>query len=680
MSGRTVCAVIPAAGKGSRLGLDVPKILVPVSGDRTVWHLLHERLSVWCDHIQVVVAPAAYDRFAAVVAADPRFRDVSVSVQEHPVGMGDAIFGSRPHWSSFDTIVVVWGDQVNLSASTVQRVLSTHGGVDQSRCTLPLVRDPRPYVEYRFASDGALVEVLQSREGAVCRPDGLADVGVFCLSTAGLAAAWCGYVAEQEVGRATGEVNFLPFLPYLSTVCGWPVRVVPVDDPVEARGINTPEDLDFARRLHTDDGVPEPVDRPARVALVCSELPPNVFGGLGRYIERVMRHYEGGVVAVDVFGLNVPVRGPTRERCGAVTVHRLAPRRWGRRAPRSVPAEPVWFQRLCLGLRYLTFNLEVTARILTSDRGRDGSVVAVHDWMGCVTGILCRVFGKTVVFHVHSNDVTIHTTWRDRGVVPWAIAILETTQALLAHRVVVPTSTMRDMLVARGWKARKIDVIAHGYDDPDIAAIARLGTDETATLRADIADRYLDTPAQPLLVYAGRLAPMKGVFTLLEAMALLPGSGVDPMLLLIGNESPHANENAAVRDQIDRLDLRARVIPFFRFLDSADLYGHFLAADVCVFPSSYEPFGLVAVEAMALARPVVLGRGYAPEIAGHADRLTLQCTTDAPRELADLLHRALTDSDWSSTAPARAQRYVRQRFTWARTGRATLRTYADARA
>src|SRR5690606_39874259 len=50
------------------------------------------------------------------------------------------------------------------------------------------------------------------------------------------------------------------------------------------------------------------------------------------------------------------------------------------------------------------FNVRVAARILRSG-GRAGAVVAVHDWMGAVAGILCRVLGRTpVVFHVHTCE------------------------------------------------------------------------------------------------------------------------------------------------------------------------------------------------------------------------------------------------------------------------------------
>ncbi|MBQ0906738.1 hypothetical protein [Micromonospora sp. U21] len=90
-----------------------------------------------------------------------------------------------------------------------------------------------PYVEYVFA--GAHLDRIQSvREGDRCRPGGLSDVGIFCLSTTDLAGDWMRYVARPQIGSRTGEVNFLPFLAYLTREKGWAMNVVPVDDENEA--------------------------------------------------------------------------------------------------------------------------------------------------------------------------------------------------------------------------------------------------------------------------------------------------------------------------------------------------------------------------------------------------------------------------------------------------------------
>ncbi|MEV0753109.1 NTP transferase domain-containing protein [Streptosporangium sp. NPDC050280] len=244
-----VCAVIPAAGRGVRLGFGIPKIMVEIAGGVTVWHLLHRRLRSRTEHVHVVVSPEGEAPFRDLAAEEIGSGAVSVSVQDEPTGMGGAIFGAAPHWEPYGAILVVWGDQANLSSATVRRVVAAHreGGL-----TIPLVPMADPYVEYEVAGS-ALVRVRQSREGDECRPGGLSDVGVFCLGTDGLREEWTRYLRDAAPGAVTGEVNFLPFLPYLSQVADRPLTVVPVDDPGEARGINTQADLDFARRVYLRD-------------------------------------------------------------------------------------------------------------------------------------------------------------------------------------------------------------------------------------------------------------------------------------------------------------------------------------------------------------------------------------------------------------------------------------------
>ncbi|GAA3447353.1 NTP transferase domain-containing protein [Planomonospora venezuelensis] len=250
-----VCAVVPAAGQGSRLGLGIPKIMLEVAGGVTVWDLLRGRLAPWAEHVHVVLSPAGKAPFQRLAAEAIERGEVSVSVQEEPTGMGDAVFGAAvPYWADHDAILVVWGDQANLSSRTVGETVRAHRGSAAGggpALALPLVALPDPYVEYEYDEDSsALLRVRMSREGDECRPGGLSDVGVFCLSVDGLAQAWPRYLAAARTGTVTGEVNFLPFLPYLSRELGWRTTVVPVADPDEARGINTPADLEFTRRAY----------------------------------------------------------------------------------------------------------------------------------------------------------------------------------------------------------------------------------------------------------------------------------------------------------------------------------------------------------------------------------------------------------------------------------------------
>ena len=236
-----ICAVIPAAGRGTRLGADGPKILTPLTANDTIWSILYAKLAPLVDHIHLVLSPEGAAAFPPLPAS------VSTSIQPAPTGMGDAIFRGYDVWSKYDAVLVVWGDQVFVSADTLNRALAALSVPDR-HAVLPVTRMAVPYVEYVF--DGPrLTKVLQTREGDVTTPNGYSDVGTFLLSTGELKARWDAYLAQAPRGGGTGEINFLPFLPFLS-VRGWTVTPLEVADATEARGINTKDDLNFFQSLY----------------------------------------------------------------------------------------------------------------------------------------------------------------------------------------------------------------------------------------------------------------------------------------------------------------------------------------------------------------------------------------------------------------------------------------------
>ena len=239
-----VCALIPAAGRGSRLGFGGPKILAPIGEDCTVWTVLRDSVIPYAGHIHVVVSPAFYSLVENAVTAGLHGARVSAGIQERPLGMGDAIFGAGDRWKEFRQVLIVWGDQAGVSPETVGRTIRKHALGSGPRCTLPVVEMERPYVQYVFRN-GGLRNILQAREGAAVQARGFSDAGVFLLETEGLMDAWRQYRQIASAGAVTGEVNFLPFLVYLSQNCGWRFETVPVADATEARGINTPEDLRY---------------------------------------------------------------------------------------------------------------------------------------------------------------------------------------------------------------------------------------------------------------------------------------------------------------------------------------------------------------------------------------------------------------------------------------------------
>ncbi|MEU8175544.1 glycosyltransferase family 4 protein [Microbispora hainanensis] len=408
-----------------------------------------------------------------------------------------------------------------------------------------------------------------------------------------------------------------------------------------------------------------------RVYAVCSEVPPDVVGGLGRYAERIMDALRDAGAPVVVFGATARRgRAPRTERRGDVTLHRLPTPGYGRREGSGV-------RRLARIAGLLAFNVRAAARIMAAETGRTGAVVAVHDWMGCVAGILCRVLGRLpVVFHVHTREMNAQVGDPGRrSAYAVLLDLLETAQARTARLILVPSVRMRDDLAARGWPADRMVVVPHGFEEPGLLRLAGLPGGERDRVRAEVRRRYLPGGQGRLVVFAGRPSPHKGVGTLIRAVPRVVAEHGDARVVLIGAPAPQTGDAETVARLIERTRTRGHVVAGNRFVAPAEVFAHFLAADVCVFPSVYEPFGLVAVEAMALARPVVVGPGYSPEVVGDG---AVRCARDDPGELATALLRLLGDAEEADRLALRGAAYVRERYSWARTARRTLEAYAAA--
>jgi NDP-sugar pyrophosphorylase family protein len=200
----------------------------------------------WLDDIY----RAHVDRF--VVVAHPSFADeirrwgrregnVDVVEQPSPTGMLDAILLASPVVSQTapEWIWITWCDQIGVLPATVERLdQETASG---RAMVLPTVLRPDPYIHLQRDVDGHIVRVLHRREGDSMPPEGESDMGLFALSRDAFEHDLAQYSREAAIGDGTGERNFLPFIPWLSSRAT--VATFPSTDPMEALGVNTPEDL-----------------------------------------------------------------------------------------------------------------------------------------------------------------------------------------------------------------------------------------------------------------------------------------------------------------------------------------------------------------------------------------------------------------------------------------------------
>jgi bifunctional N-acetylglucosamine-1-phosphate-uridyltransferase/glucosamine-1-phosphate-acetyltransferase GlmU-like protein len=227
--------IIPAAGKGTRLGHDRPKVLYPVGG-KSILDWLLERFEPLTLETVLVVSPGG--RAILEEELERRGKPVRLAVQEEPVGMGDAVeVGLREVRTP--RVAVVWGDQVALRKVTVEAVMRLHEGKLEPVATFPLVERDEPYIHFERNEEGRITGLRQRRENDEMPARGDSDTGFFCFQTEALRE-----LLEEERrmggrGAGTGEFNFLPVL--VRAAARYPLVLTPqIMTMEETVGINTP--------------------------------------------------------------------------------------------------------------------------------------------------------------------------------------------------------------------------------------------------------------------------------------------------------------------------------------------------------------------------------------------------------------------------------------------------------
>jgi bifunctional UDP-N-acetylglucosamine pyrophosphorylase/glucosamine-1-phosphate N-acetyltransferase len=231
--------IIPAAGRGSRLGGGTPKPLVRVNGRPMLDHLA-DLYGALVDHIVLIAHPSFAPDIRAWADAHGR---VSVAEQEAPTGMLDAILLAGPAITERrpDVVWITWADQVGVLPATVARLAEVSAATPAPALALPTVRRRDPYTHFARDARGRLSRFLQRREGDPMPEEGESDMGLFSLTRPTFETDLHEYARGVQPGTGTGERNFVPFVPWLAQ--RREVVTFPCTHPTEAIGINTPEEL-----------------------------------------------------------------------------------------------------------------------------------------------------------------------------------------------------------------------------------------------------------------------------------------------------------------------------------------------------------------------------------------------------------------------------------------------------
>jgi glycogen(starch) synthase len=385
-----------------------------------------------------------------------------------------------------------------------------------------------------------------------------------------------------------------------------------------------------------------------RILMLSWEFPPRLVGGLGRHVDALTRGLVAAGHQVHVVSRAHP-DAPEEEHRGGLHVVRVDA------SPPLVPFDDLvpWV---------LAFNTSVLAAAARVLRDHAVDVVHAHDWLVASAGIgAAAVSGRPLVATVHATEYGRHQGHLP-GPMNRLIHGIEGWFVEHADRTLVCSTYMHEQVRSLfGVPEQQIETIPNGVAIDEFEPPAH----EVRALRRTLAD-----DATHLVLFAGRLEYEKGVQTVLHALERLTDR-VGAVRFLIAGVGTYSDE---LRRLVDELGLGHRV-HFTGFLEERALRLHYAAADVAVTPSLYEPFGLVATEAMACGTPVVVSdTGGLREIV--TDGTGLRFPPQDADQLADRIAEILTDPGLAERLVARGRERIRARYDWSDVAERTAKAYA----
>jgi glycogen(starch) synthase len=386
-----------------------------------------------------------------------------------------------------------------------------------------------------------------------------------------------------------------------------------------------------------------------RVLLLSWEYPPLIEGGLARHVRKLA---EG--LAAQGIEAHVLTRGmeesPQEEEVGGVCIHRV--REPGR--PTELGEFVAWVEHM---------NADMLAAGVELGDSFSFDAVHAHDWLVAVAGDhLARRFRCPLVATIHATEYGRHQGHVDTH--PQShIHSVEHWLANRADRLITCSAYMREHVCdVYGLEEEQVSVVPNGIDPSELAPVADL-----AALR-----RRFAAPEERLVLLVGRLVYEKGFQVALEA---LPGliERLGDVRFVVAGSGTHEEE---LRTLATALGLDGHGT-FLGWIGDDVLHSLYRIADLTVVPSIYEPFGLVALEAMASGCPcLVADTGGLREVVPH-ENVGLRFRSRDPESLGAVAERLLSDVELRERLVAEASEHVLG-FDWADVARQVADLYAES--
>ena len=398
----------------------------------------------------------------------------------------------------------------------------------------------------------------------------------------------------------------------------------------------------------TKENIERGENKPMKILMLTWEYPPRIVGGIARVVHDLSKRLikDGHDVTVVTYRDG---ELPYYENDKGVDVYRVD----------NYMIRP---NNFIDWIMQLNFNLVAKASEIIQKEGKF-DVIHAHDW-------LVANAAKTLK---HSFDIplvcTIHATeaGRNSGVHDETQRYINDTEWMLTYEsteVIVNSNFMKGHVQGLfGLPFDKIDVIPNGINLTNFNGIER----DYDFRRQYAADN------EKIILYMGRLVYEKGINHLISAMPKILDNYHDSKLIIAGK----GGMLDELKAQADSMGIGNKVY-FTGYLNAKQVQKMYKCADIAVFPSTYEPFGIVALEAMLAGVPTVVSDvGGLDEIIQHGVTGMKSYAGNA-NSLADSILTLLYDHQLATTVVKNAKAEVKELYNWNKIAQDTHFTYQKA--
>jgi glycosyltransferase involved in cell wall biosynthesis len=409
-----------------------------------------------------------------------------------------------------------------------------------------------------------------------------------------------------------------------------------------------------------------------KIAVFVYEYPPKIVGGLGTYAAEITRKFVLMDHDVTVFTMNDDGGTlPTREIWRGIEIHRPLHIDVSDSLP-DVIADDIkkWGRGVHLFGKLLVYNYLTASKLINELIKKEGmkyDIVVAHDWLSVMGGVTVkRESGLPLAFHVHSTE-----KGRTLGNGSSVVSNIELRGGNMADMIVTVSYAMKDELIQLGFPRDKIFVSYNGVD-PQKYNPESVSAEQIKKIR----EFYGLKDGELMILFLGRLVGVKGVDKLIMAMPHVLSKVPKARLVIVGVGDLQEYLTNLTRTM--RLDEYVRFR--FDFIPEEDRILHYAACDIAVFPSLYEPFGIVALEAMSMEKPVVVG---AAGVSGMRE-IVVPCSEEQcgyhidpnnPSDIAWGVISALESPEKRKWLGKNGRKRVLAEFTWSKIAEKTIELY-----